>query len=76
MLAEILGTGLALVLIGCGAPPALPKHPDPKCSDEVYAAITAECSAKAARCVVEGGTEEACGAVCDTAANDWQERCQ
>jgi hypothetical protein len=76
MLAEILGIGLALVLIGCGSPRLMPKHPDPTCSDEAHAELLAKCAAKAALCVADGGKEIDCGTVCDTAAEEWQERCQ
>lgn len=62
---------------GCSsAANPLPKHPDATCSDEAYAKLAGTCAAKAAACVVRSGTEAECGALCDTAADEWQERCQ
>jgi hypothetical protein len=51
-------------------------HPDPSCSDAAYNSLAADCAADAAACVVAGGTETACGALCDDRAREWRERCQ
>lgn len=69
---------LVLCLLGAcrQGPGAAAPHPDPGCSDAAYDELAADCATEAAACVVAGGTEAACGALCDDRANDWRELCQ
>jgi hypothetical protein len=63
---------LCLWLLGCREA----RHPEPSCSDAAYTELTADCAAEAAACVVGGGSETVCGAICDDRADQWRERCQ
>lgn len=74
---RFLLTLLLLLLDGCGLwQGAASPHPEPTCTDAAYNELAAECAAEAAACVVAGGSESRCGAICDDRANDWRERCQ
>lgn len=67
---------IVVVVSGCSGVPKNPQHPDPACSDENYSKLLGDCAADAATCVVKGGPEETCGAICDGKADAWKERCQ
>lgn len=68
--------GLVLLSSCRGGAGAASPHPDPSCTDEAYEAMAADCETDAAACIVAGGAESLCGALCDERADDWRERCQ
>ncbi|UOF77323.1 hypothetical protein [Caudoviricetes sp.] len=68
---SLLCLGLSLSQEACSAEPL-----KPPCDQATLAALTAQCAVDAAHCVKEGGSEEACGAVCDSRLDARAEECR